>query len=315
MIEPTSWHSYPKVWNVGHGAAKELFLDEVIIEEKVDGSQFSFGAFQGVMKLRSKGQEIHLDSVPKMFEEAASFCLSIKDRLTEGYTYRAEYLQKPKHNVLAYDRIPNNHLIIFDINTGEEQYLSYEAKKAEADRLGLEIVPLLFKGKIDTLPELTKLLDNVSILGGQKIEGFVIKNYARFGPDKKALLAKHVCESFKEVHKGEWKKENPGKAEIIDALVTSYRTPARWQKSVQHLKDAGSIQDWPQDIGKIIKETQADLKLECEQEIKDKLFAWAWPQLCRRAVGGLPEWYKAKLLEKQIENTTQNNTCTEPKGV
>ena len=40
-----SWHSFPSVYAVGHAALADLFLDDVIVEEKVDGSQFSFGLF------------------------------------------------------------------------------------------------------------------------------------------------------------------------------------------------------------------------------------------------------------------------------
>lgn len=46
MIElSTSWHSYPKSLNVGHKLAEKLFDGPVVIQEKVDGSQFSFGVF------------------------------------------------------------------------------------------------------------------------------------------------------------------------------------------------------------------------------------------------------------------------------
>ena len=40
---PTSWHSYPQIYNLGHKAIAGIFDDDVLIEEKIDGSQFSFG--------------------------------------------------------------------------------------------------------------------------------------------------------------------------------------------------------------------------------------------------------------------------------
>jgi hypothetical protein len=60
-----SWNSYPKVYNMGHAAIADLLLDDVLVEEKVDGSQFSFGVFehpeQGrVLKCRSKWGEINV---------------------------------------------------------------------------------------------------------------------------------------------------------------------------------------------------------------------------------------------------------------
>ena len=55
---------YPKIYNLGNVALKNLLDGEVIVEEKVDGSQFSFQrltridsrAFQ--LKFRSRGREM-----------------------------------------------------------------------------------------------------------------------------------------------------------------------------------------------------------------------------------------------------------------
>jgi hypothetical protein len=295
----SSWHSFPKVWSIGHGAVNELFFDPVIVEEKVDGSQFSFGVFNGELKIRSKGQEMVLDAPEKMFQKAVDTVLSLKDRLVDGWTYRCEYLQKPKHNVLAYDRVPEKHLILFDINTGEETYMSRADKEAEAKRLGLELVPLLFEGKIFSAVDLERLLDTVSILGGQKIEGFVVKNYARFGRDKKALMGKFVSENFKEKHKVDWKTENPGQNDIVEKMINTYRTPARWDKAIQHLREAGKLEGSPRDIGKIVKEVPADLLSECGDEIKEALFQWAYPQIMRGVNRGLAEYYKEQLMKNQ----------------
>lgn len=123
----TSWHGYPKIYNLGHACIKELFLDEVIVEEKVDGSQFSFGIFNGEIRCKSKGSPINLLLPEKMFIPGIEVVKRLKEegRLIEGYSYRAEYLGKSKHNALAYERIPNQHLIGFDINIGHETYLPY----------------------------------------------------------------------------------------------------------------------------------------------------------------------------------------------
>lgn len=298
----TSWHSFTKVWALGHGAITELFYDDVIVEEKIDGSQFSFGIFNGELKIRSKGQEMILDAPEKMFNKAVETVISLKDKLVDGFTYRAEYLQKPKHNVLAYDRVPNGNLIIFDINNAEESYLPYELKLAEASRLGLEVVPLLFKGKISSSVDLENLLQTPSILGGQKIEGFVAKNYNRFGKDKKALMGKFVSEAFKEKHKKDWKEENPGQNDIVQILIDTYRTPARWDKAIIHLKERGLLENSPKDIGKIIKEVPSDLITECGDEIKEVLFKWAYQHLIRGVNRGLAEYYKEKLMKSQFES-------------
>ncbi len=195
-----SWHSYPSVFALGHSAISELLNDPVLIEEKIDGSQFSFGIFDGEIQVRSRGKEFPIDAPEKMFSDACRTVIEIAPLLWNGWTYRGEYLSKPKHNVVCYGRVPSKNIIIYDINTGEEEYLSYADKKAECERIGLEIVPLLFYGRMDKIEALMQMLETDSILGGSKIEGVVIKNYARFGRDKKALMGKYVSEKFKEKH-------------------------------------------------------------------------------------------------------------------
>lgn len=302
-IAETSWHSYPSIFALGHRVLGDLFSDPVLIEEKVDGSQFSFGVFEGRPRVRSKGQEMHLDAPEKMFEKAVETVKEISLQLHPGWTYRAEYLQKPKHNTLAYDRTPERHIIIFDINPAHESYLPYDEKAAEAARIGLEVVPRLGTGIIESPADLLALLETTSVLGGQKIEGFVVKNYARFGHDKKALMGKFVSETFKEVHNGEWRKNNPTTSDFIDTIVAKYRTPARWAKAVQHLTEAGALERSPRDIGKLMKEVSTDVLNECYAEILQDLFRFAWPKVQRALTHGLPEWYKAQLLEAQFAPT------------
>ena len=299
----TSWHSYPKVFAIGHRAVQDLFLDPVVVQEKVDGSQISFGTFDGVLKIRSKGAEIVPDAPEKMFAKGVETIAAIAPLLTGGWTYSGEYIRTPKHNVLAYDRVPRGHIVLFDVRYGDEQYHTPHDVMVEAERLGLEVVPTLFEGVIDSPEKLVVLLETQSILGGQKIEGVVVKNYKRFGEDKKALMGKYVSEAFKEVHKGEWRAANPTKADVVQSIIAGLRTPARWQKAVQHLRDRGELLGEPRDIGALIKEVQEDTISECEAEIKELLYRWAKPNILRGIVGGLPQWYKDELMKKQFDGT------------
>ena len=300
-----SWTSYPKIYNLGHRALTNLLLDDVLVEEKVDGSQFSFGVFevegQKELRVRSKGAQMIVDAPEKMFTKAVETAKSLQDKLILGATYRCEYLAKPKHNTLAYSRIPNQHLILFDVNTGEEKYLSYDEKKAEAERLGLEVVPLVYQGKVETLEFFRSLLERESILGGQKVEGVVIKNYLRFGLDGKTLMGKFVSEEFKEVHAGEWKEANPSSKDIIQQIIEKFRTPARWQKAVIHLRESGKFDGSVKDIGGLIEMTKHDVVEECKEEIKDLLWSYAKDKVLRGVIAGLPMWYKEQLLKDQFK--------------
>lgn len=294
-------HSYPSLFAIGHRATAELFDGPVIVEEKIDGSQFSFGISEsGELMCRSKGVQIVLDEAG-MFSSGVAAAKSVANLLKPGWTYRGEYLRVPKHNTLTYDRVPKNHVIIFDINTGLECYLGAAEKAEECARIGFEVVPLLYEGMIGGPHALTDLLNRTSVLGGPKIEGVVVKPkaYDKFGQDKKAIIGKFVSEDFKEKHSVEWKESNRGSGDILLTLGSELRSEARWAKAVQHLRDSGKLEGSPKDIGALIREVPADILKECAAEIQERLMKWAWPKIQRDTIRGLPEWYKQQLLEGQ----------------
>jgi hypothetical protein len=255
-----------------------------------------------VLRVRSKGAVMIPDAPEPMFKEAVDTAKRLAPILRVGWTYRGEYLKKPRHNGLAYDRIPKQHVILFDINSGHETYLSQDDKRQEADRLGLETVPLLTNGVIRDIAEFRRFLTVESVLGGQPIEGVVVKplTYAIFGPDKKCLMGKFVSEAFKETQAKAWRADNPTRGDILDRLGETLTTQARWMKAVQHLRERGELEQSPRDISKLMTEVPTDVLKECEADIKDKLFEWAWPQLRRMVVRGVPEWYKNELLKTQF---------------
>jgi hypothetical protein len=294
-------NSYPTVFAIGHRAIQDLFNGSVVVEEKVDGSQFSFGVIDGELQCRSKGKNLILDAPEKMFIKAIASVLERQNKLVPDWIYRGEYLQSPKHNTLAYGRVPVGHIIGFDIVTGPEVYLSPEEKRAEFEKIGLETVPLLHDGAVSNISEFNEFLQRESILGGCKIEGVVVKNYSLFTQEKKVALGKYVSEAFKEVHNADWKTRNPTGKDITQELIERYRTDARWNKAVQHLRESGDLDGSPKDIGPLMKEIAVDVRRECEDEIKQILFNHFWKNIQRGVIAGLPEWYKQELAKIAFE--------------
>lgn len=289
--------SYPSIYAVGHRYIADLFDGEIVIEEKIDGSQFSFGVIDGKLRMRSKGQEIYPEAPEKMFAKAVETVLRIENKLVPGWIYRCEYLQKPKHNTLEYARVPASHLILFDIQVPGEHYFSPAAKQSTVSILGLECVECFYHGDgahIDP-QSLRGWFDRESALGGVKIEGVVVKNYGKFGPDKKILIGKFVSDVFKEKHAGEWKKSNPTKSDIVEFIIGQLNTEARWRKAVQHLREAGQLTETPTDIGLLLKEIKEDTEREEAFEIKEVLFKHFWPQIARGITRGFPEFYKKEI--------------------
>lgn len=299
----TPLHSYSKIYHLGHRALQDLLVGNVVVEEKVDGSQFTFGVRNGELHFRSRGATIYPENAPNLFKPAVDYIVSIKHLLVDGWTFRGEAMCKPRHNTLTYGRVPKHNVVIFDIETSDGQhFLLPEMKKAIAADLDLETVPVFHVGANLDFAGLKNVMEGESFLGGAKMEGVVIKNYERFDEDKKVLMGKWVREEFKEIHQGAWKAANPSRSDVIEAMVKVYRNENRWIKAVQHLRDQGLLKDAPSDIGLLVREFQTDLLAESGEEMKEKLFEFASPKILRGASSGLAEWYKATLANKQFES-------------
>lgn len=300
--------SYPKVLALGHRRLACLYDSPAAIEEKIDGSQFSFRHdLTGDLHFKSKRAVVHEDN-PGMFAAGVQAIRAIADTdlLFRGYTYRGEYLRAPKHNTLTYARVPKHHVILWDIEDPDGNSLSASDLLAAADRAGLETVPNLGFTTERLDPErLDALLDRVSCLGGAKIEGVVVKNRLATDPtDGKILVGKFVSEQFKEKHVKGW-KDNPdrnrGKTEVLDAIKATYRSEARWRKAVQRLRDEGKIEGDPRDIGRVMAEAQQDLEAEEAHEIKERLWKSFRKEIVRASTRGLAEWYKRELASQPLE--------------
>ncbi len=290
--------SYPSVYNLGHRAIEGIFAEPVHLQEKVDGSQFSFGVLEGEVRARSKGRQITVESPDAMFKSAVETVYELEDTLHPGWIYRGEVLSKPHHNSLEYSRVPKGNVILFDISTDAgERYLTPQEAFEESVRIGLEFVPYLGLVKITSPEQFLEFLERDSCLGGCKIEGVVAKNYDRFCPDKHVMMGKYVSEAFKEIHDKSWGDRNPSNKDIDAIIIDNFRTEARWEKVVQHLRDDGRLLDEPKDIGPLIKELNDDI-LGDEEMIKDQLFKHHWKTISRGLARGFPEWYKGKLLER-----------------
>ncbi len=293
--------SYSKILTLGSAYTENALVGHVVIQEKIDGSFYGFGLNEdGELTIRSKGQILIPDAPPKMFEEAVNYVLSIKERLQtmrpDTYFY-SEYLQRPKHNVLKYERTPTNHLVLFDAVV-EGRYADRVQLANGAELLGIDIIPELFRGEasIDTIKE---CLSAPSYLGGETVEGVVVKNYDQtiaLGSMVYPLFTKYVREAFKERHNAEWKVKSPKGA--LSDYVEGFRSEARWQKAVQYLRDQGQLECQPKDIGALIKRVQADIEEEEAENIKTELYKKFIADIKRKAVAGLPEWYKTELLER-----------------
>lgn len=315
---------YPKIWNLGNDHICELFSGPVEITEKVDGSQFGFGIdSHDELMFRSKGCELFTKEQNGMFATAITQIEQRKEllmHLRKNYAlssgnpdislyFYGEYLNKPKHNVLKYDRTPNGNIILFGVKIGENFEYNYEVMRGIATFLDLETVPLIHSGLFDGGYEKMKeiITTTQSALGGTIIEGIVIKNYTQIcsiGAGTDPQFGKYVREDFKEALHKEWGTIS-GKNSLQE-FIDGFRAEPRWLKAVQHLQERGELENSPRDIGKLIIEVKRDITEECTDpnckgQIENFLKKYFLPDIYRRACAGLPEWYKDQLMKKQFE--------------
>lgn len=295
-------NAFPKIFAIGTDYIRDIFMNEVEITEKVDGSQFGFGKINGELITRSKGKVQYEGAVDKMFTVAVDYVHSIQDKLPEDTFFYAEYLKTPAHNVLGYERTPKNNLILFGVCDPSLKFISkHEELQKYADMLEIEVVPLLFRGVVKNIDDITQLLEADSVLGKVKIEGFVVKNYEKpflLGGQPIPLMAgKYVSEKFKEVHRNNWKVANTSKGNW-GTYIENFRTEARWHKAVQHLRDDGKLTESPKDIGNLMAEVQRDITEESKELIMEYLWKVFGRELLQKSVAGFPEWYKTELMKK-----------------
>jgi hypothetical protein len=210
--------------------------------------------------------------------------------------YYCEYLQKPKHNTLKYDRIPKNHLVLFDVMING-RWGTREELENSAKNLNIDVVPELYRGPAD-VEKIKSLLTTQSYLGGPILEGVVIKNYEQniyIGGHLFPLFTKYVREEFKELHTVDWKIRQP-KDSLAD-YVKAFAAEPRWQKALIHMKEQGLLTNSPKDIGPLMNMVQKDVEEEEKDNIKNVLYKMFIQDILRSAIRGIPEWYKNKLLE------------------
>lgn len=293
---------YGKVFALGSVGTERALVGEVVVQEKLDGSMFVFGINEdSELLMRSHHQPLDPDTRPKQFKAAMDHVRSLDLSWVPADTYfYCEMLDTPKHNTIAYARVPTNHLMLFDVLTGGAWVQSRPALVSFANCLDIEAVPELCQRDV-TVEVLRDLLSTPSFLGGSTVEGVVVKNYHEtiaLGGRMQPLFVKLVNEGFKERNQKEFKaKTTRG---TIEEYIASFQSEARWVKAVQHLRDQGLLVGEPKDIGLLVREIDRDILEEETENIKEELFRLVRSEILRKAKMNFPYWYKDKLVEWNI---------------
>lgn len=303
MTLPSYWKSV----NLGDPKLGEFFRGSILqVEEKIDGSQFSFGKVNGELFMRSRSTLLNLESPEKLFAKSVNHILSVNPNLIpNNIVFRGESVTSNRHNSNVYSRTPTGFIVLFggeDLVTG--RVLDHLELSECAANFGIDVVPILDTMNPDgmsgeeILSHLNKFLDRESYLGGCLVEGVAIKRLSNpiFYMDK-PIFAKLVSASFKETQKKEWRKDNPTQLDALHVIAEEVGTPARYDKAIQRLKESGKYTGAVQDIGPLIKAVGDDIREECREFIGARFAELFTDDVSRIAVKGVPNWYKKKLQD------------------
>lgn len=276
--------------------AKAFEAGEIRIREKIDGSQIGFGKDpEGRLWVRSRGKILVDPLVGTVdrssgFGPAIDYIESIKNKINPDEFFYGEYLSRPHHGKIKYDRVPNNHIVIFESSDFDrKEFYSYDMR---AEYMGFETAKEYDLDKSEmNMDGLKKAMDEaVPMLGGERVEGLVLKNYGQSGHegqdrgDVDVLSMKIVQEDFREV--------KVVKAKGIDAFIERFSTHQRYEKALQHLKEAGELDGTDADIGRLCKEVIRDTREEESHVIEPWLDAYANKAFNRGLVKDVPAWLK-----------------------
>jgi len=303
----------PKSTRVWAGEGAEANNHFWYVQEKLDGSQFTFVLNPEYNPEDPKSPQLlfynkggAINPTNKIFLKAMNMLnvLAKTGVISRQYVYHGEAICATNHGVVKYERMPKYYVVLYDLTTLDGKYQHPAVVDTEARRLGLEAAPVLylnFDCSISPYEVCQRLVDEIaagkikSLLGGTP-EGVVLKHESFVSRGKTvATKLKLVTPAFRESHAMKQHKEQATPASSIEEIGKAYSLDARFQKSYQHLRDAGKIKHVMEDALKIKEELDDDLERECRDEIMMYLWAELAPYVKRACRTGFDEWYKNKL--------------------
>jgi cytidyltransferase-like protein len=187
-------HLYDIYAKKGNDFISDLFNKYVTVNEKMDGSAFCFerDAETGEFKFYKRDQRNPITLVDrtlmKYYEKPINYIESLPPHIIEniprGFRFGMEYFSSTKPVEIAYDRIPDNNLILSYVHKIENGKIKETIQKKEeldnwADLLGVERPPIIFQGYLSD-EQKKKILEFVNTPFSDLVEEFKTKSFVTF---------------------------------------------------------------------------------------------------------------------------------------
>jgi hypothetical protein len=188
-------HLYDMYNKKGADFIQSLFSQFVTINEKMDGSAFSFerdletGKFNFYRRDQRNPITLVDRTLMKYYEKPIQYIESlppdILEKIPRGWRFGLEYFANTKPVEIVYDRIPKNHLILSFVHKmdlqGKIAKTIQQKEKLDtwADLLGVERSPIIFQGYLDETQK-EQLTEFLATPFQQLVSRFQTQSFVRF---------------------------------------------------------------------------------------------------------------------------------------
>lgn len=246
--------------------------DNIIVQEKIDGANFSirYDKETDTIKAFSRKKVLELgNNLRGAWEWSQKLDKDLLHKaLGETMVLFGEWLVS--HTIVyPNDKYQNAYFYdVWDIET--ENYLTQDKVKDIVEQLGLNYVPVFYRGEFQSWEHLKQFVGRTD-LGGENGEGIVVKNMSRVNDSNTRLpfYTKIVADAFAE--KKSVKKFDESKLERraqLQSVVESVVTDGRVRKLVHKMVDEGIIpEDWDErNMAAIAKNIGKEVYYDCLKE-------------------------------------------------
>jgi hypothetical protein len=188
-------HLYDIYNKKGQEFVDQLFNTYVTVNEKMDGSAFTFERDKetGKFKFYRRDQRNPITFVDrtlmKYYEKPIQYIESLPPHILEqiprGWRFGLEYFANTKPVEITYDTMPKNHLLLSYVHEfGEDGKIKKTIQNKEeldnwADLLGIDRAPIIFQGYL-TEDQKLEILNFLKTPFDQLVERFKTQSFVRF---------------------------------------------------------------------------------------------------------------------------------------
>jgi len=160
---------------------KALLTGKIIVEEKIDGANVGIIGSKDeaeMFRLQKRGSLVEF-SEHEQFKRFKAWTMERYNdlvKIRKPMIVYGEWVWATHH--IYYDSLPD-WFVCFDIWDGS-RYVDRSTKESICKDLGLEVIPLIYEGYVDSVLDIEKLLRGKSVYStDHDREGIVIKNYRK----------------------------------------------------------------------------------------------------------------------------------------